>query len=173
MQSKELSQDEHQISVVNQFDRLYTRLSSYSLPPIVIGQSFLEQFLFGKAKATRIPKGIYLWGTVGGGKTMLMDLFFDTILESKCFIFSHEYNYIINPNSDSDDQGENIKRRMHYHNFMQEVHELINMAKKKVPPRDVTHWDTYQPYDPIPPVGEALLEKAWLLCLDEFQVKKY
>ncbi len=32
----------------------------------------------------RIPKGVYLWGTVGGGKTMLMDMFYDT-LEGKYF----------------------------------------------------------------------------------------
>ncbi len=34
----------------------------------------------------RIPKGVYLWGTVGGGKTMLMDMFYDT-LEGKLFCF--------------------------------------------------------------------------------------
>ncbi len=27
----------------------------------------------------RTPKGVYLWGTVGGGKTMLMDMFYDTL----------------------------------------------------------------------------------------------
>jgi len=31
-------------------------------------------------------------------------------------------------------------------------------------------WDTYQPFDPIPPVGDFILEKNYLICLDEFQV---
>merc|ERR1711976_577423 len=53
---------------------------------------------------------------------------------------------------------------------MQEVHRLIHEAKKLAPPRDVSRWDVYQPYDPIPPVGDALLEHICLLCLDEFQV---
>ena len=35
--------------------------------------------IFRQNKVTKIPKGVYLWGTVGGGKTMLMDMFFDTV----------------------------------------------------------------------------------------------
>lgn len=69
--------------MVNQFDRLHRRLSSYSLPPQISSQSIFGQFLFGKTRATKIPKGVYLWGTVGGGKTMLMDMFFETVLEGK------------------------------------------------------------------------------------------
>ena len=37
-------------------------------------------------------------------------------------------------------------------------------------PRDVSKWDKHQPFDPIPPVGEIILARSWLLCLDEFQV---
>ena len=37
-------------------------------------------------------------------------------------------------------------------------------------PRDVSKWDKHQPFDPIPPVGEIILNSSWLLCLDEFQV---
>ena len=43
-------------------------------------------------------------------------------------------------------------------------------AKKSAPPRDLSNRETFQPFDLIPPVGDALLEKSWLLCLDEFQV---
>ena len=85
------------------------------------------------------------------GKTMLMDLFYDTI---------YPFN----------DEGTKIKRRIHYHDFMLEVHTLIHEAKLKAPPRDVSKWDKHQPFDPIPPVGQAILQKHWLLCLDEFQV---
>ena len=37
--------------------------------------------------------------------------------------------------------------------------------------RDISRWDTYQPFDPVPPVGDTILEETWILCLDEFQVK--
>ncbi len=82
---------------------------------------------------------------------MLMDLFYETI---------YPFN----------EDNKKIKRRIHYHDFMQEVHTLIHEAKKKAPPRDVSKWDRHQPFDPIPPVGDAIMEKHWLLCLDEFQV---
>jgi predicted ATPase len=55
---------------------------------------------------------------------------------------------------------------------MEEVHSLIFETKKSAPPRDLRNRDTYQPFDLIPPVGDALLDRAWLLCLDEFQVLK-
>ena len=61
-------------------------------------------------------------------------------------------------------------RRVHYHDFMQDVHRRIHEAKKKAPPRDVSRWDTYQPFDPVPPVGDTIIEESWVICLDEFQV---
>ena len=84
---------------------------------------------------------------------MLMDLFYDTVQVQGS-------------------EGEKIKRRTHFHDFMQEVHVLIHESKKLAPPRDMsgTNWDKPQPYDPIPSVGDAILRKSWLLCLDEFQV---
>merc|ERR1719232_523973 len=67
--------------------------------------------------------------------------------------------------------GEDIKcRRVHYHDFMQDVHKRMHEAKKQAPPRDISRWDTYQPFDPVPPVGDSIMKKSWLLCLDEFQV---
>ena len=61
-------------------------------------------------------------------------------------------------------------RRVHYHDFMQDVHRRMHEAKKLQPPRDISRWDTYQPFDPVPPVGDTIIEECWVLCLDEFQV---
>ncbi|HZT46476.1 MAG TPA: cell division protein ZapE [Hyphomicrobiaceae bacterium] len=79
------------------------------------------------------PKGLYIFGPVGRGKTMLMDLFYEAVT--------------FRP-----------KRRVHFHAFMAEVHELIGAARKEVPG------------DPIPQVARALAAKARLLCFDELHV---
>ena len=52
------------------------------------------------SRAEPAPKGLYIFGSVGRGKTMLMDLFFETTT----------YRY---------------KRRTHFHEFMAEVHDRI------------------------------------------------
>ena len=57
-------------------------------------------------------------GTVGGGKTMLMDMFYDNLdgLEKTAGLRKH---------------------RTHFHDFMQEVHRLMHEAKASAPPRQV------------------------------------
>ena len=78
-------------------------------------------------------RGIYIHGGVGRGKTMLMDLFFAATDVAP-------------------------KRRLHFHEFMSEVHERIQRG------RATTEGD------PIPEVAAEIAGEAALLCLDEFQV---
>jgi len=140
--------------VITRFQGLYEKMGTYRPST----NSSIFNFLFPGPSSKRwgsggggshVPKGIYLWGTVGGGKTMLMDMFYDTL----------------------EGLDPEIKRvRIHYYDFMQTVHTRMHEAKKSAPPRDISKWDTYQPFDPVPPVGDKILEESYILCLDEFQV---
>ena len=56
--------------------------------------------------AESVPRGLYLYGDVGTGKSMLMDLFYDTLP----------------PNIEK-------KRRVHFHAFMVDVHKRVHAAK--------------------------------------------
>ena len=57
-------------------------------------------------KAAAMPKGLYIHGDVGRGKTMLMDMFFAGVHVAP-------------------------KRRIHFHGFMQEVHGRLHAARKQ------------------------------------------
>lgn len=83
-----------------------------------------------------LPKGLYMHGDVGCGKTMLMDLFFDTLP----------------PNIQS-------KTRIHFHNFMQDVHRRLHEVK-------MAHGSDF---DGVPFVAADIAEGASVLCFDEFQ----
>jgi cell division protein ZapE len=83
-------------------------------------------------------RGAYLVGQVGRGKTMLMDLFF-------------QHAPIKN------------KRRVHFHEFMDEMHAAITEFRKSEHGRGNA--------DPVAAVTKPLLDEVRLLCLDEFQVQ--
>jgi len=93
------------------------------------------------------PKGLYLWGGVGRGKSLLMDIFFN--------------------NTDIA-----LKRRVHFHEFMAETHERIadwRAADEKIRRRR-SKINKAAPDDPMPPVAADIAAHAQLLCFDEFQV---
>ncbi|KAL4232894.1 Lactation elevated protein 1 [Mactra antiquata] len=134
-----LTEDGYQKKIVSHLDRLNTELLSYRPPSKA---NVFMQTLFGQTKINA-PKGLYLFGSVGCGKTMLMDLFHDQCPVEK-------------------------KQRVHFHKFMLDVHQRIHTWKQSLP-RD-TNVKRSQSYDPIPPVADSISDNTWLLCFDEFQV---
>jgi len=90
-------------------------------------------------------RGVYLWGPVGRGKSMLMDLFAATSPAPKT-------------------------RRTHFHVFMGEVHRLIDAWRKGDAAARKARFGTHKGDDPIPPVADVVARDAQLFCFDEFQV---
>src|SRR5262245_60959673 len=90
------SLDSSQAAAFGRLQRLATELESFR----TARQSTLKK-LFSPPS---VPRGIYLWGGVGRGKTFLMDGFFSTVAIRR-------------------------KRRIHFHAFMRDVHEDLAELK--------------------------------------------
>ncbi len=102
---------------------------------------------FFGARAPSAPKGLYIHGTVGRGKSLLMDLFFDAVEISE-------------------------KRRVHFNAFMMEKHQRIH-EWRQLDQRERNRRAEYVREagdDPIAPVAKRIAAENWLLCFDEFQV---
>ena len=127
--------DPAQAALALRFDRLARALDGYRPGR----RANALQRLIG-ARAPAPPRGLYLHGPVGRGKTLLMDLFFDAAPVAR-------------------------KRRVHFHEFMADVHMRVHRWRQKrrigEAPGD----------EPIAPVAAALAADAWLLCFDEFAVR--
>ncbi|XP_014553052.1 hypothetical protein COCVIDRAFT_108672 [Bipolaris victoriae FI3] len=118
-----LRDDEHQRNIIRNLQDLHDMLTNYTQPPVQQPtvdslqppkKGGLFSFL-SMSKPTgsslppipdSLPKGIYMFGDVGSGKTMMMDLFYDTL-------------------------PANITRktRIHFHDFMQSVHRDLHKMK--------------------------------------------
>lgn len=91
----EIRPDPAQEAVIPEFDRIGEGLRA---PPVKRG-------LFRRAAPPPAPRGLYLWGGVGRGKSMLMDLFVDSLDGIPA-------------------------RRVHFHAFMQEIHSGMHEARR-------------------------------------------
>ncbi|KAH9036043.1 AFG1-like ATPase [Lactarius deliciosus] len=104
-----LTSDDHQTRIIQKLQSLHDALAVYDPPPPSGGSSLLSLLFSTPApsadNATR-PHGLYLYGDVGTGKTMLMDLFYNTLPAR----ITH-------------------KRRVHFHAFMLDVHKRMHAAK--------------------------------------------
>jgi cell division protein ZapE len=96
-------------------------------------------WLFARRREPQPVRGLYIHGGVGRGKTMLMDLFFELVPVRR-------------------------KRRVHFNEFMADVHDRIGRHRQALKRGEVRE------DDPIPPVARALAEEAWVLAFDEFAV---
>jgi len=78
-----------------------------------------------------VPRGVYFWGGVGRGKSFLMDSFYSVVPVVR-------------------------KTRVHFHEFMRDVHRQLDALKKVADPLDV--------------VARQIAKKYRLICFDEFHV---
>jgi cell division protein ZapE len=99
---------------------------------------------FGGGGRTR---GLYIWGKVGRGKSMLMDLFFEAVTLKE-------------------------KKRVHFHDFMLETHAFIFEWRKLSTSERRRHPAYVRDAgdDPIAPAAKRIADQARLLCFDEFHV---
>ena len=91
------------------------------------------------------PRGVYLWGPPGRGKSMVMDLFFDGATVAP-------------------------KQRRHFHAFMAQVHALVRQWREGTPAQRKAIFGVNKGDDPIEPVATVIAAEARLLCFDELQV---
>lgn len=87
----------------------------------------------------KIPRGVYMYGPVGRGKSMLMDMFFEAIP------FGIK------------------KRRVHFHQFMIEVHDYIHSRRAEDGIRE--DMDAA-----LPSLAAVISNRSKVLCFDEFHV---
>jgi len=121
----ELKPDAEQRAAAERFDRLADELETVPKRGSVLWRML--------GKTPEPPRGVYLWGGVGRGKSMLMDLFFDSVDIRR-------------------------KRRVHFHEFMLEVHDRLNLERRR------------EAGNPIPPVAEAMVDDMRLLAFDEMVI---
>ncbi|MGB9368625.1 MAG: cell division protein ZapE [Xanthobacteraceae bacterium] len=131
----EIERDAAQETIAARLTRLEERIAQHRLSR----KSSHLGWLFAKKNPAEPIKGLYIHGDVGRGKTMLMDLFFAASAVKR-------------------------KRRVHFHEFMADVHERVHGYRQKIKSGEITN------DDPLGLTAAALAEEAWLLCFDEFHV---
>ena len=101
VESGALERDPVQARAADRLQALQDELSTYRRA----SKSSSLGWLMARGPKATAPRGLYIWGDVGRGKTMLMDLFFETAKVEK-------------------------KRRVHFHEFMADVQGRLNVARQ-------------------------------------------
>ena len=111
-----IERDAAQLAAIDRLDDL-----ANLLPNVVLAsKSGALGWLFTKAPTAPPPRGLYIYGDVGRGKTMLMDLFYSALAVPR-------------------------KRRVHFHAFMSNVHERIHAVRQAMKRGEPGHDDPITP----------------------------
>lgn len=103
VESGALERDPVQARAAAKFQKLQDELSTYRRA----SKASSLGWLMARGAKSAAPRGLYIWGDVGRGKTMLMDLFYETASVEK-------------------------KRRAHFHEFMADVQDRLVQARQAI-----------------------------------------
>ncbi|MFZ9371249.1 MAG: cell division protein ZapE [Limnohabitans sp.] len=123
LQQRGYESDPAQLRAVASLERCATDWSHYKSKR----SNSLKKMIF----RPEIPRGVYMYGGVGRGKSFLMDCFFSAVPIER-------------------------KTRLHFHEFMREVHRELRELQGTVNPLDV--------------LGQRMAQRYKLLCFDEIHV---
>jgi len=118
LKENKLQLDDKQIHTVNFLDSLHYKLSDYKIN--VQTQGFFRKLLKVDERKSHQHLGLYIYGNVGTGKTMMMDLFYHCVNVSQ-------------------------KKRVHYNSFMLDVHSRIHRLKRTNSEKNTKKFDPIQP----------------------------
>jgi len=119
--------DSEQLKVLEQLERLFQELEEYRQ----YRAGRLNRLVTNLGAGRKPPRGIYIWGGVGRGKSLMMDAFFKVSRHRR-------------------------KRRVHFHEFMREIHARMRALSGTE--------------DPLDAISTEIAHDLRLLAFDEFHV---
>jgi len=126
-QRADFEPDSEQLKVVAELERLFNELEEYRQ----YRAGRINRLVTNLGAGRKPPRGIYIWGGVGRGKSLMMDAFYKVSRHRR-------------------------KRRVHFHEFMREVHAGL---------RELSGQE-----DPLEPIAARIARELRLLAFDEFHV---
>ena len=119
--------DSEQLKVLEKLQELFEQLEDYRQ----YRQGKLNRLVTNLGAGRKPPRGMYIWGGVGRGKSLMMDAFFKVSRHRR-------------------------KRRVHFHEFMREIHARMRELSGKE--------------DPLDTISSEIARELRLLAFDEFHV---
>ncbi len=142
-----LIRDPAQERAMEHLNRLHQEVKCYHPPVVEKSGGWGARLGFGRKKervSHPAPKGLYIHGDVGRGKSMLMDLFHQCLPAG-------------------------TGHRVHFHELMREAHTLLHTWRSEASANDPR--SKGQLGDPMPRLARALTHDARVLCLDEMEIR--
>jgi cell division protein ZapE len=123
LETRGYQSDAAQLSAVERLQRCYDEWVAYKARRSNAFKKLISR--------PELPRGVYMWGGVGRGKSFLMDSFFAVVPVQR-------------------------KTRLHFHEFMREVHRELEELKGMA--------------DPLDELARRVAKRYRLICFDEFHV---